>query len=121
MPLQHLQDQELLNCLNRYPNLKEHLWHLLSIAQAAGDDIVQADEAEHQTIKAIRQMGHEILSSWAISRIEHCVANLPREEHIVGSGKKNSTGTVHSVTFKSPNLCIDNEDEAFDPLVKVHG
>ena len=57
MPSLSQEDQELLNLLNRRPDLKKRVKSILSIASDDGEGIVKADEAESRVIEEIRRMG----------------------------------------------------------------
>jgi hypothetical protein len=78
-------DRELLNRLNRRPDLKKRVESLLSIAEDEGDGIVKADEAENRITEEVRRMGNEVLTGWAESRVEKSGTDLPadgyREKH----------------------------------------
>lgn len=84
------EDKELLNRLNRRPDLKQRMKSILSIAEDDGEGIVKADEAESRVIEEVRRMGNEVLTEWAVSRIEKSEADLPLDGDIVRSGKKNT-------------------------------
>jgi hypothetical protein len=84
------EDKELLNRLNRRPDLKQRMKSILSIAEDDGEGIVKADEAESLVIEEVRRMGNEVLTEWAVSRIEKSEADLPQDGDIVRSGKKNT-------------------------------
>jgi hypothetical protein len=90
------EDKELLNQLNRQPNLKTRIQAILSIAGDDGDGIVKADEAENRVIEEVRRMGNEVLSGWAESRIEKSGADLPTDGIFTRSGQKKHIGTRHS-------------------------
>ena len=64
------EDKELLNQLNSRPDLKKRVKSIVSIAIDDGDGIVKADEAESRVIEEVRRMGNEVLTEWAVSRIE---------------------------------------------------
>ena len=51
MPSLSQEDKELLNRLNRQPNLKKRIQAVLSIAEDDGEGIVKADEAENRIIE----------------------------------------------------------------------
>ncbi len=94
------QDQELLDRLNRHPQLKSRMESLLSMIDEAGDDVVKADDAERQIIEEMRRMGNEVLSGWAESYIAKAHNNLMDTDGVVNSGKKNSIGILPLVKFK---------------------
>jgi hypothetical protein len=97
MPSLSQKDQELLNLLNRRPDLKKRVKSILSIASDEGEGIIKADEAEERITEEVRRMGNEVLGGWAESRIEKSGAELPADGDIVRSGQKKHTGTRHSV------------------------
>ncbi|CAK8710541.1 hypothetical protein GKODMF_00685 [Candidatus Electrothrix gigas] len=83
------EDKELINQLNRHPDIKDRVKSIVSIANNDGDGIVTADEAESRVIEEVRRMGNEVLTGWAESRVEKAGETLPSEEKTVRSGKKN--------------------------------
>jgi len=93
-------DQELLDRLTRHPHLKERIKSLLSIAEDSEGDLETADEAEGRIIQEVRQMGQELLTRWAESRIGRVEGSLPKAEGWVRSGQKNSIGTAPLVSLK---------------------
>ena len=97
MPSLSQEDKELLNLLNRRPDLKNRVRSILSIAEDEGDGIVKADEAESRVIEEVRRMGNEVLTGWAESRIGKSESYLPADGDITRSGQKKSYGTRHSV------------------------
>ncbi|WYD80176.1 MAG: hypothetical protein V8K32_12775 [Candidatus Electrothrix gigas] len=62
------EDKELINQLNRHPDIKDRVKSIISIANNDGDGIVTADEAESRVIEEVRRMGNEVLTGWAESR-----------------------------------------------------
>ena len=64
------EDNELINQLNRHPDIKDRVKSIVSIANNDGDGIVTADEAESRVIEEVRRMGNEVLTGWAESRVE---------------------------------------------------
>ncbi|MCI5189201.1 MAG: ISKra4 family transposase, partial [Candidatus Electrothrix sp. AS4_5] len=64
------EDKELINQLNRHPDIKDRMKSIISIANNDGDGIVTADEAESRVIEEVRRMGNEVLTGWAESRVE---------------------------------------------------
>jgi hypothetical protein len=97
MPSLSPEDQELLSRLNSRPDLKNRVKSILSIAYDDGDGIVRADEAESRIIEEVRQMGNDVLTEWAVSRIEKSEASLPSDDNISRSGQKKFVGTARSV------------------------
>ncbi|MCI5183933.1 MAG: hypothetical protein D3921_15680 [Candidatus Electrothrix sp. AW1] len=91
------EDKELINQLNRHPDIKDRVKSIVSIANNDGDGIVTADEAESRVIEEVRRMGNEVLTGWAESRVEKAGEALPSEEKTVRSGKKKFVGIARSV------------------------
>ncbi len=115
------EDKELLNQLNRRPDLKKRVKSILSIAGDDGDGIVKADEAESRVIEEVRRMGNEVLTQWAETRIEKSGAYLPADSDIDRSGKKKSVGTQHSEKFKWLSRNTNSPENGFDRSVEVPG
>ncbi len=93
MPSLSQEDQELLNLLNRRPDLKKRVKSILSIAGDDGESIIKADEAEERITEEVRRMGNEALTGWAESRIGKSESYLPADCDADRSGKKKSDGT----------------------------
>jgi hypothetical protein len=51
--------------LKEYPELKAKMENMLAIIENAGGDVEKAAEAERRIIEELRQMGNEVLHSWA--------------------------------------------------------
>jgi hypothetical protein len=51
--------------LKEYPELKAKIEAMLGIIENAGGDVEKAAEAERRIIEELRQMGNEVLHSWA--------------------------------------------------------
>jgi hypothetical protein len=51
--------------LKAYPELKAKIEAMLAIIENAGGDVEKAAEAERRIIEELRQMGNEVLHSWA--------------------------------------------------------
>ena len=74
MPSLSQEDKELLNRLNRQPNLKKRIQAVLSIAEDDGEGIVKADEAErNNSIRA----GVQTAGKTAPTVQSKCGDNLP--------------------------------------------
>ncbi len=108
------EDKDLLNQLNRQPNLKKRIQAILSIANDDGEGIVKADEAESQIIEEVRRLGNETLTEWAVSRIEKAEADLPAGDNISRSGKKNFIGTARSEKYMCSNRSSNNRANDID-------
>ena len=51
--------------LKEYPELQAKIEAMLAIIENAGGDVAKAAEAERRIIEELRQMGNEVLQSWA--------------------------------------------------------
>ena len=51
--------------LKQYPELKAKIAAMLAIIENAGGEVEKAGEAERRIIEELRQMGSEVLQSWA--------------------------------------------------------
>ena len=77
--------------LNRHPELKIRMKSILDLTENTQGDVIKADDAERQTIEAVRQLGNDILQDWGNSRSAASEAQLRKETTgIEGNGKKNS-------------------------------
>ncbi len=113
------EDKELLNQLNSRPDLKKRVKSIVSIASDDGDGIVKANEAESRVVEEVRQLGNEVLTEWAESRIEKSEAYLPVDSDINCSGKKKSIGTRHSEKKKYLSRYTTRPENGFDRSVQV--
>lgn len=57
--------RNLLERLEKHPELKERFEMIVDIVENAAGDVEKADEAERRAIKAVRQLGNEIVQGWA--------------------------------------------------------
>jgi hypothetical protein len=73
----------------------------LDIAENTSGDVIKADDAEEQTIEALRQLGNDVLHHWAHKRITQSSEQLRDEQPAVKSnGKKNANGTPATAILK---------------------
>lgn len=83
--------------VNEIPGLRERFEAILTIAEAEGNELKKADDAEQRTIDEVRKLGNEVLHAWARKREEHTVSQLTQKESkVTGHGKKKSTGIRRS-------------------------
>jgi hypothetical protein len=90
MPSLSPEDRELLNLLNRRPELEKRVRSIVSIATDDEEGIVKADGAENRLIGEVRRTGNEALTGRAENRIEKSAGYLPADCDAARSGKKNS-------------------------------
>ena len=88
-----IRKQTLEERLNDYPELKAKIEMLLSIIENAGGDVEKAAEAERRIIEELRQMGNEVLHSWARRQQEKKKDDFDAKRGVNRKGKKNSIGT----------------------------
>src|ERR1700722_10199621 len=60
-----LNQPSLQERLKEYPELKDKIETMLAIIENAGRDVEKAAEGERRMIEELRQMGNEVLHSWA--------------------------------------------------------
>jgi len=51
--------------INEIPGLRERFEAILTIAEAEGNELKKADDAEQKTIDELRKLGNEVLHAWA--------------------------------------------------------
>ena len=100
-----IDDEALLNRLNKHPVLRERIASLLDVVDDAGDDLKLADDAEDRVVEEVRRMGQEALQAWAAAQIEQTEADVRLSGRAYRDGKKNSAGTPPLATSasSSPN------------------
>jgi membrane-bound ClpP family serine protease len=96
MPEISTNDQKILEQLHRHPHLRDRIESLLRIAEDSEGDLEKADAAEQKIIQEIRQMGNELLTGWANTRINKTQEELSTKKQYTRAGKKKFTGTAHS-------------------------
>lgn len=78
--------------LKEYPEMKAKIEAMLAIIENAGGDVEKAAEAEQRIIEEMRQMGNEVLHSWARRQQEKKEADYNAKPGVNRKRKKNSTG-----------------------------
>ena len=79
--------------LKQYPELKAKIAAMLAIIENAGGDVAKAAEAERRIIEELRQMGNEVLQSWARRQQEKKETEYNVKPGVNRKEKKTSTGT----------------------------
>ena len=100
-------DDDFTARLNQHPALKARVSSILDIAENTSGDVIKADDAEKQTIEALRQLGNDLLHEWAHKRITQSSEKLRNEQPSINSnGKKNSNGiqATEILALKSDSL-----------------
>jgi ParB-like chromosome segregation protein Spo0J len=81
-----MNDQELLEKLAEYPDLKARIKEMLMIVENPGEEVKRADDAEERVIEITRGIGHDLLQNWANRRAAQAAKQM---EQSVKSAKKN--------------------------------
>ena len=76
-----------------YPELKTKIETMLAIIENAGGDVEKAAEAERRIIEELRQMGNEVLHSWARRQQQKMEEEYDAKPGVNRKEKKSSTGT----------------------------
>jgi hypothetical protein len=85
-------DRSLEERLKEYPELKAKIEAMLAIIENAGGDVEKAAEAEQRIIEEMRQMGNEVLHSWARRQQQKKEDEYHAQPGVNRKRKKNSTG-----------------------------
>ena len=75
-----LEDHELLNKMNKQPNLKARFLSILEIAQSECEGCQTANQAEDEVTDNLRLLGSEVMHGWA-NTMETRVAKKVKEEN----------------------------------------
>ena len=79
--------------LKEYPELKTKIESMLAIIENAGGDVAKAAEAERRIIEELRQMGNEVLHSWARRQQQKKEEEYDTKPGVNRKEKKSFTGT----------------------------
>jgi hypothetical protein len=79
--------------LKEFPELKAKIETMLAIIENAGGDVEKAAEAERRIIEELRQMGNEVLHSWAGRQQRKKEEENDTKPGVNRKEKKSSTGT----------------------------
>ena len=85
-------DRNLVERLKEYPELKAKIEAMLAIIENAGGDVEKAADAEQRIIEEMRQMGNEVLHSWARRQQQKKEDEYNALPGVNRKRKKNSTG-----------------------------
>jgi hypothetical protein len=86
-------ERDLLRRLRENPQLQAKIEAMLAIIENAGGDVEKAAEAERRTIEELRQMGNEVLHSWARRQQQKKEAECKAQPGVNRKEKKSSTGS----------------------------
>ena len=79
--------------MKEYPELKTKIETMLAIIENAGGDVEKAAEAERRIIEELRQMGSEVLHSWARRQHQKKEEEFDSKPGVNRKEKKSSSGT----------------------------
>ena len=79
--------------LKEYPELTAKIEAMLTIIENSGGDVEKAAEAERRIIEEMRQMGNEVLHSWARRQQQKKEEEYKAQPGANRKEKKRSTGT----------------------------
>ena len=92
-PGQEIRERELVRRLREYPELQAKIETMLAIIENAGGDVEKAAEAERRIIEELRQMGNQVLQSWARRQQQKKEEEYQAKPGVNRKEKKSSTGT----------------------------
>jgi len=78
--------------LTQYPELLARFEEILSVAENEQGTANTADEAEELAFEQVRQLGQELLQTWATRKHERVTRAYDARQDHRRKGKKNSTG-----------------------------
>jgi hypothetical protein len=78
--------------LTQYPDLLTRFEEILAVAENEDGQANTADEAEELAFEQVRQLGQELLQSWAVRKHEHLTHEYDARPAYRRKGKKNSAG-----------------------------
>ena len=85
--------EELAERLNRHPEFRERVEHLLDIADNKSEGANYADDAEDMIWEELRELGQRAMRDWAEQKHERIEAESNKRKELKKREKKGSTGT----------------------------
>src|SRR5215210_6390900 len=79
--------------LAQHPELRARFEEILAVAENERGDANTADEAEERAIEQVRQLGQELMQSWAERKHERVVSEYDARSDHRRKGKKKSAGS----------------------------
>ncbi len=92
--------RNLLERLEKHPELKERFEMIVDIVENAAGDVEKADEAERRAIEAVRQLGNEIVQGWAQCQHQKKENEYDQKAELSRKEKKRFTGSRSSEKSK---------------------
>ena len=74
------QDEEFLNKLSEYPELRGRFEEILALMRNERGDANTADEAEERAIEEVRKLGLEVMQGWAKRKHRRLAEEYDRRE-----------------------------------------
>ena len=74
------QDEEFLNKLSEYPELRGRFEEILALMRNERGDANTADEAEERAIEEVRKLGLEVMQGWARRKNRRLAEEYDRRE-----------------------------------------
>ena len=82
-------DMELLELLNRHPQIKERMVAILGLAEGSAGTVGTADEVEAMLVKEVRRLGAQTMGDWARGAHQRIAAEIKAQDPQSYCGKKN--------------------------------
>ena len=83
-------DLELLERLNRHPQMKERFLAILALAEEQSGEVGTADKVEELLIEEVRKLGAQTMGDWARSAHQRVAEEVKRKDPKSYCGKKNA-------------------------------
>jgi hypothetical protein len=87
-----MDSNELAKKLDRYPHIKARIEALIAVTENSSGEFKRADDAEDALAEGVRQMGQELLQTWAISQNALVEEESKHNGSLKCHAKKNCTG-----------------------------
>jgi len=88
-----IREQSLEERLKDFPKLRSRIERMLEVVENSGGDVEKAAIAEEHVTEELRQMGNEVLHSWAQRQEQKKEEKYNNKRGMNRKGKKNSTGS----------------------------
>jgi hypothetical protein len=88
-----VREQSLEERLKDFPELRARIERMLEVVENSAGDMEKAATAEEQVTVELRQMGNEVLHSWARRQEQKKEEKFNNKAGVNRKGKKNSTGS----------------------------
>jgi vacuolar-type H+-ATPase subunit H len=82
------QESRLIDRLRQQPELMERFESIIDLAQTREGEVRRADEVEEDLVKAVRQLGREVMESWAEGAEQEVSRQLKEQKKSVRKKKR---------------------------------